>query len=103
MQYQVFVQNHANSGFIAAVLGVPDCLAEGKTKEEAIANAKAALESRLSQGEIVTIEVEAPTKTVSGNPWLDSFGVFKDDPTFDDFLEKIVEQRQQSDEEEATK
>jgi predicted RNase H-like HicB family nuclease len=63
MQYQVFVEHQPNNGFIAAVIGMPGCLAEGQTKEEAIAKAKAELESRLAQGEIVTIEVES-----SANP-----------------------------------
>ncbi|MBS1791774.1 MAG: type II toxin-antitoxin system HicB family antitoxin [Acidobacteria bacterium] len=103
MQYQVFVQTVANNGFIAAVIGMPDCLAEGHTKEEAIANAKTALQSRLAQGEVVTIEVEEPIRNASGNPWLDSFGAFKDDPTYDDFLEKIAEHRRQLDEEEAAR
>lgn len=63
MQYQVFVQNLANNGYIAAVIGLPGCLAEGHTKEEAIANAKTALQSRLAQGEIVTIDVEESLRT----------------------------------------
>ena len=103
MQYQVFVQSYPNNGFVAAVIGMPDCLAEGQTKEEAIANAKAALQSRLAQGEIVTIEVEGPTPKAASNPWLDSFGAFKDDPTYDDFLERIAEYRRELDDEEATK
>ena len=102
MQYQVFVQHHSNNGYVAAVLGLPHCLAEGKTKEEAIANAKASLQSHLAQGEVVAIEVGAAAKPdETGNPWLDSFGAFKDDPTFDDFLEKIAEEQRKADEQEA--
>lgn len=101
MQYQVFVQQHSNNGYVAAVLGLPGCLAEGKTKEEAIANAKASLQSHLAQGEVVTIEVEGAAKPETGNPWLDTFGLFKDDPSFDDFLEKIAEERRIADEQEA--
>ncbi len=102
MQYQVFVQHHANNGYVAAVLGLPGCLAEGKTKEEAIANAKASLQSHLAQGEVVTVEIEASAKPEIGNPWLDSFGLFKDDPTFDDFLEKVADERRKTDEQEAS-
>jgi predicted RNase H-like HicB family nuclease len=101
MQYQVFVQHHANNGYIAAVLGLPECLAEGKTKEEAVANAKATLQSHLTQGEVVTIEVEGLAKPDTGNPWLDTFGVFKEDSTFDDFLEKVADERRKADEQEA--
>lgn len=103
MKYQIFVRHQASNGFIAAVLGIPDCIAEGQTEEEAVANAKASLSSRLAQGKIVSVELEEPAGKTTGNPWLDSFGVFKDDPTFDDFLEKIAEYRRQVDEEEAAK
>ncbi|MEP7339528.1 MAG: type II toxin-antitoxin system HicB family antitoxin [Acidobacteriota bacterium] len=102
MQYQVFVQSYANNGFVAAVIGMPDCLAEGQTKEEAVANAKAALQSRLSQGEIVTIDVE-PSAGQADNSLLKHFGRFKDDPTFDDYLADIEAYRRQVDEEETTK
>lgn len=102
MQYQIFVQSYANNGFVAAVIGMPDCLAEGQTKEEAVANAKAALQSRLSQGEIVTIDVE-PQAAQENNPLLKHFGRFKDDPTFDEYLADIEAYRRQVDEEEAAK
>ncbi|HEX8999646.1 MAG TPA: type II toxin-antitoxin system HicB family antitoxin [Blastocatellia bacterium] len=98
MQYQVFVQSQANNGFIAAVLGMPALLAEGQTKEEAVANAKTALQTRLAQGEIVTIEVATLEEE---NPLLKYAGVFKDDPTFDEFLAEIEAYRRQVDEEEA--
>lgn len=106
MQYQVFVQNQADNNYLAAVIGMPECIAEGPTKEEAVANAKTALEDCLTRGEIVTIEVESPVKQSANhedNPLLKHFGRFKDDPTFDDFLEKIAEYRRQLDEEEAAK
>jgi predicted RNase H-like HicB family nuclease len=92
MKYQIFVQSQANNCFLAAVIGMPECLAEGQTKEEAVANAKAALQSRLAQGEIVTVEVETPANG-EANPLLKHFGRLKDDPTFEDFQEKIAEYR----------
>jgi predicted RNase H-like HicB family nuclease len=97
MQYQVLVQSHPDKGYIAAVLGIPDCVVEGRTKDEAVANAKAALAERLAQGEVVTIELEAP-QTV--HPWLRFAGTWKDDPTFDDFLAEIEAYRREVDAEE---
>ncbi len=47
--------------------------------------------------EIVQIEIPFPTNT--GNPWIDSFGMFKDDPTFDDLLEEIAAYRKELDQE----
>jgi hypothetical protein len=46
MQYQVFVRNRSESYFVASVVGMPNLTVEGRTEEEAIANAKAALKSQ---------------------------------------------------------
>jgi hypothetical protein len=79
------------------VIGVPECIAEGSTEAEAVSNAKAALRSRLAQGKVVTIEMEESAKKLTGNPWLDSAGVFKDDPTYDEFLAEIAAYRKEAD------
>ena len=52
-QYQVLVRNGSSDLLVAAVLGMSDCVGEGRTREEAIAKAKAALVDRLARGEIV--------------------------------------------------
>ena len=57
-QYQVLIRDGSADLFVASVLGVADCVGEGRTREEAVAKAKAALVDRLAKGEIVTIEVE---------------------------------------------
>lgn len=90
MQYQVFVQSRSDSTFVASVIGVPNCTAEGSTREEAVANAKAVLEAQLKTGELVTIEVNSknyPAETTVERKYA---GIFADDPTFDDFIEKLA-------------
>jgi len=57
MQYQVFVRNRSESHFVASVVGMPNLTVEGRTEEEAISNAKAALKSQLATGKFVTIEM----------------------------------------------
>ena len=47
--------------------------------------------------EIVQIEIPFPTN--SGNPWVDTFGMFKDDPTFDDLQAEIAAYRKELDQE----
>jgi predicted RNase H-like HicB family nuclease len=59
MQYQVFVRSQSESRFVASVVGIPNLTVEGKTEEEAIANAQAALESQLATGRLVTIEINS--------------------------------------------
>ena len=95
MQYQVFVHTNAANHFTAEVLGVPNCVVEGTTKEEALANAKAALTERIAQGEFVTIEVETPAHL--HNPLLKHAGRFKDDPTYDAVLAEIEKYRRELD------
>ena len=93
MQYQIFVQNPTAQHFIASVMGMPGCIAEGLTKEEAVMNARVALQHQLDQGEFVTIDL-LPNSEHPIDPWIKHMGLFKDDPTFDDFLTEIAEYRQ---------
>ena len=101
MQYQILVKPENQNGFVASVIGLPECRAEGKTKEEAIEKAKQALNAQLAESEIIMVEVEAPA--AKQHPLLKHFGRFKDDDTFDDFLAHIEAYRRQLDEEEAAR
>ena len=100
MEYQVFVEQHANNGYVAEIIGLPNCQAVGKTEEEAISKAKETLTERLTHGKIVSIKVD-PVITPENHPMLKSFGRFKDDPTFDDLMERIAEYRRELDAEAA--
>ena len=100
MQYQILVQSQPDHRFTAAVLGLPDCIVEGKTEEEAIANAQAALQTQLAHSKIVTVEIGSMNGNAT-HPLLKHFGALANDPTFDDWQEKIAEFRRQVDEEEA--
>lgn len=101
MTYQIFVQSQPETGYVASVIGVPDCVAEGETEEEAIAKAKEALSQWLSSGKIVAVEIDAGEAAQVKNPWLEMYGCFADDPTWDDFQANIQEYRRQLDAEEA--
>lgn len=105
MQYQVLVQKPSERHFVASIVGWSNVVADGKTEEEAIAKIKAALTAQLATSKFVTIEVDSEPETASGadetqtNPWLKHFGIFADDPTFDDFLEEVAAYRKSVDEE----
>jgi hypothetical protein len=100
MQFHIFIQNPAENRFTASVLGMPETwVVEGVTKAEAIDRAKVMLEERLATGEFVTIDVPSrhdkrPHAALLGQ------GMFKDDPTFDDFLERMAEVRERADRQE---
>ena len=103
MQYQILVQSQDQNGYLASVLGMPECVGEASTKDEAVAKAKAALLEKLAQVEIVTVEMEAPPYQRQSNPLLKHAGRFKDDPTFDDFLAEVERYRRELDAEESNR
>ena len=97
-QYQVIVRSGSPDLFLASVLGMDDCVGEGRTREEAIAKAKAALVDRLARGEIVTIDVEDESM-LAANVWTEEAGRFRDDPTFDEFVTETQSERHNLDSE----
>jgi predicted RNase H-like HicB family nuclease len=103
MQYQVFVQSLADKKFIASIVGIPNCMVEGDTKEEALLKVKHALEKQLENGELITIDIDSGRSTQEIDPWLKHMGIFADDPTFDDFQAEMAAYRQQVDALEAEK
>jgi predicted RNase H-like HicB family nuclease len=96
MQYQIFVRNNTSQNFIASVVGIP-IAAEGKTEDEAIANIQIALENQLETGKLVTINL--PNKSsvsVAARLRMPHAGIFANDPTFDDWMEKLTIIRQEA-------
>ena len=82
--------------FVARVREWPEVIAEEKTRDAVIQKIKKKLLEYLTrQVEVIKIEVPLPEET--GNPWLDKFGWFKDDPTFDDLQAEMAAYRQEVD------
>ena len=95
MQYQIFVQSQKDN-FVASVVGMPSVMVEANTEEEAISKVKTALETQLATGKFVTIEVnpkELPHQEITHMKYA---GIFANDPTFDDFMEKLATIRKES-------
>lgn len=94
MQYQVFVQNPTAQHFVASVVGIPNVSVEGTTEAEAIAKLQTALKAQLAIGKFVTIEVDVtpPHQITEDSP----AGIFANDPTFDDWMEKLATIRQEA-------
>lgn len=82
MDYQVLVEKQAANGFVAVVLGWPECSGTGNTRDEALVHVRAVLAERLAHAEIVPLQIEAPI-TVS-DPWEKMIGRFATDPQWDE-------------------
>jgi len=94
MQYQVFVQNHSEDHFVASIVGMPNLRVEGETEAEVIAKVKTALEDQLATGKFVTITVNEAPELPETTPPMKYAGIFADDSTFDDWMEKLAAIRQ---------
>lgn len=82
--------------YIARVKEWPEVVVEEKTRDAVIKKAKVKLLEYLTK-EVEVIKVEIPLPNETGNPWLDKFGCFKDDPSFDDFQAEIAAYRKEVD------
>ena len=99
MQYQVFVQNPTDRNFMASVVGLPNVTANGITEKEAIDRLKDILDAQFKNGKLVTIDIDVPSEKSleKSDPWIANTGIFKDDPTFDDFLAEMKAYRDEVD------
>lgn len=74
--YDVIVERH-NGGYRATVLTLPNLFAEGSTRDEAVANAKSAIEGFFKMTEVATVAVEVP---LSDFPFADQWSRFNASP-----------------------
>lgn len=84
--------------YIARVKDWPEVVVEERSRDQAITSVKSRLVDYLTK-EVELIQVEVPLSGKTGNPWLDKFGWFKDDPTFDDLQAEIASFRRKQDQE----
>jgi hypothetical protein len=89
MQYQIFVEDQSEQHFVDSIMGRPNIEADVSTESEAVLKAEAALRTQLIKGEIVTVEVDTH---LSSNPFIHA-GILQNDPTFDDWMERLIEIR----------
>ncbi|MBX7224325.1 MAG: hypothetical protein K1Y36_30700 [Blastocatellia bacterium] len=71
-------------------------MVEAETKERAVSKARAALTEYLTQGEIVTVDIDVD----SANPWLALHGWLRSDPAFDEVMAEMETLRRQANHEE---
>ena len=95
MTYYIVVENGQHGQYTARVMGWPDTVVQGSSRQEVLVSVRQHLEARLSQAEIVPLEIESGSS--SGHPWMKFAGMFEDDPMFDQVLENIHLNRQELD------
>lgn len=87
-----------NEKYVARVKDWPEVMVKEASRDKAITSVTSKLVDYLTK-EVELVRVEVPLANKTGNPWLDKFGWFKNDPTFDDLEVEIASYRQQLDRE----
>lgn len=99
MLYDVILTKHKNI-YTARVKEWPEVKVKVNSRERAIQQVKARLREYLTR-QIEVIQVDIPLPESNPNPWLETFGRFKDDPTFEDMQAEIAAYRKELDSENA--
>jgi hypothetical protein len=87
----VRIREEPEGQFTAELLGAPDIRATAATREQAIEQVRALLQEQVDLGSIAAIEI--PRR----NSLMEFAGMWKDDPTFDNYLEEIRKFREEED------
>jgi hypothetical protein len=85
MTFSVIV-HPMNGQFEASLVGVPDVRATAPTRHAALAALETAIEKRVEQGELVTLQIGR--KGLAG-----LFGKYRDDPTLQDICDEAYRER----------
>lgn len=91
MLYQILLQKEPANGYIGTALGWPNCQVTAPTRDEAVEQIRATIEDFLRAGEIVNLDI--PTSIIPAS-YSDTFGTFRDDPTFAEFVAEVNRYRQ---------
>lgn len=82
----------------ASVLGLPDCVVEAATDEEAIEKLQDLLIERLAHARVMEVKIPLAQPNQTKNSWMKYAGVFKDDPDFAEVAERLrAERREEGD------
>jgi hypothetical protein len=86
MSFPIFIHQD-NGQFTATLLGAPDVRVSAATRQQAIAQMQAALQQRLSAGELVFLDASATEGIMA------AAGKYRDDPFLEDICDEIYRQR----------
>lgn len=90
MQYPVILQSRSADEYVAEPLGKPELAVKADSRGKALAEVGKSLQSWLGSAQMVQVDVPG---SAPGNPWLETFGQWADDPDFDELMDEIARAR----------
>lgn len=92
MRYPILLQRRGDDTYHAAVPLLPDITRVGNTRDEAIQAIEHAISETLQTTEVIYLDL--PTaQDRHDNPWLETAGIFADDPDLEPMLRDIYAAR----------
>jgi hypothetical protein len=87
LSLHVLLEQASSGHFIASVPELPDCAASAKTRTDALAAVQEKVRARLTNIEVLTLEV-------ANNPWTDFIGMFEGDDEFATLAQELRTERE---------
>ena len=94
MLYDIILTKQ-NNRYFARVREWPDIVAEEMSREAVLQRIARKLTDYLARRQVEVVQIEVPLPAEKPNPWLETFGTLKDDPTFDDLQREIEQYRKE--------
>jgi hypothetical protein len=91
MTMYVLIENKPEGKVTASLIGWPDMTAQGSTEAEAVSLLRRSFTAHLREAKVIPLELDVE------RPWLQTAGMFKDDPFADELDAAIAEYRRQRD------
>jgi predicted RNase H-like HicB family nuclease len=93
MRYTILLERRPDGTYEASVPSMPQVAEHGESRAAALVAIEQAIRARLRNVELVDLEIPIPSPT---NPWLETAGMFADDPEVESILEEIYAARDAS-------
>ncbi len=94
MSYSVLLQKQTPDRYRATLMAWPGIEVDARTQEDALGKMRAAIVRLLAEGEVVQLDIPE-VEAIIAAPYEDTFGMFRDDPMFDEFLVEVEGYRRQ--------
>lgn len=92
------VINKKNNKYFARIKDWPEISVEENSRDEALIQVRSKFIDYLTHN-VELVQIEVPFTTRSANPWIEKFGWFRNDPSFDDLQSEIASYRNEIDRE----
>ncbi len=93
MSYNVLLQKHPAEGYRATLMAWPGIEVKAGTQEDALDKLRAAVTDMLEDGEVIQLDFPEIQSIIPAT-YQETFGMFRDDPTFGEFLTEVEKFRQ---------